>query len=376
MLGLARRLRVGWVDVALAVGLSLLAVIEGPSRDSLDFSPAVLLCTAPLVVRRRWPIPVLLLALAGFSIAAEATNLASLVGGLIAAVTVGLDRRHRVLGAIAILGAAAAIAFEFDHGTNTTLPIPPFLAPFLMIGAAYLAGLAIASSQIAARHQRERADQLEREHDAAVQAATEAERRRIARELHDVIAHSVGVMVVQSGAARHVLDEKPDAARESLLAVEASGHEAMTELRRLLGVLGVDGEPAPLSPQPGVDRLDALVARVKEAGLPVALRIEGKSRPLPPGLDAAVYRIVQEALTNALKYAGGAPTQAVVRYAPGAVDIDVVDEGTLHAPAEGIGRGLAGMRERVAVYGGSIDAGCRDGRGYAVHAHLPTDDQE
>src|SRR5260370_6355402 len=178
MLGLARRLRVGWVDVALAVGLSLLAVIEGPSRDSLDFSPAVFLCTAPLVVRRRWPIPVLLLALAGFNIAAATTSLASLVRGLIAAVTVGLDRLHRVLGSIAILGTAAAIAFEFDHGTNTTLPIPPFLAPFLMIGAAYLAGLAIASSQIAARHQRERADQLEREHAAAVPAATKGGTRR------------------------------------------------------------------------------------------------------------------------------------------------------------------------------------------------------
>src|SRR5260370_41122687 len=194
MLGLARRLRVGWVDVALAVGLSLLAVIAGPSRDSLDFSPAVLLCTAPLVVRRRWPIPVLLLALAGISIAAEATNLASLVGGLIAAVTVGLDHRHRVLGAVAVLGAATAIAFEFDHGTNTTLPIPPFLAPFLIIGAAHLAGLAIASSQVVARQQRERADQLEREHDAAVQAATEAERRHIPRELHDAIAHTRGVV--------------------------------------------------------------------------------------------------------------------------------------------------------------------------------------
>src|SRR5258708_14945844 len=145
-------------------------------------------------------------------------------------------------------------------------------------------------------------------------------------------------MVVRSGGVRHVLDEKRDAAGESLLAVEASGHEAMTELRRLLGVLGVDGEPAPLSPQPGVDRLDALVARVKEAGLPVALRIEGKSRPLPPGLDAAVYRIVQEALTHALKYAGGAPTQAVGRDPPRAVDIDVVAEGTVRAPAAGIWR--------------------------------------
>src|SRR5260370_4381521 len=171
MLGVARRVGVGWVGVGLGVGLRLLAVREGRSRDSLAFSPAVLLCTAPLVVRRRWPIPVLLLALAGFSIAAEATNLASLVGGLIAAVTVGLDRRHRVLGAIAILGAAAAIAFEFDHGTNTTLPIPPFLAPFLMIAAPYLAGLAIATSQLAARHQRERADQLDRKPDAAVPAA-------------------------------------------------------------------------------------------------------------------------------------------------------------------------------------------------------------
>jgi len=372
MLGYVRRLRIGWLDVVLALGLSLLAVAEGPSSDSSDFSPAVLLCTAPLIVRRKWPIPVLLLALAGFSIAANATNLAALAGGLIAAVTVGLDDRHRVLGGIAVLAVATAIAFEFGHGTYTTLPIPPFLAPFLMIGAAYLGGRAVATNQALARQERGRADQLEREHAAAIQAAAEAERRHIARELHDVIAHSVGVMVVQAGAARHVLDEKPEAARESLLAVEASGHEAMTELRRMLGVLGADGEPPPLSPQPGVDRLEALVARVKEAGLPVELRIEGESRPLPPGVDVAAYRIVQEALTNALKYAGGAPTQAVVRYSPEAVDIEVVDEGNVKTPAEGVGRGLAGMRERVAAYGGSIDAARREGGGYAVRAHLPT----
>ena len=371
MVGLARRLEIGWVDVVLAGGLSVLALVEGSGQDSLNFSPAVLLCTAPLIVRRRWPIPVLLLALAGFALAGDASNLASLVGGLIAAVYVGLDSRHPIIGGIAVFGVAAAIAIEFGRGSRTELPIPGFLAPFLMIGAAFLAGRAIASRQMLANQQLERANLIESEHEAALTAAAEAERRHIARELHDVIAHSVGVMVVQAGAARHVLEEKPEAARESLLAVEASGHAAMTELRRLLGVLNDNGEAAPLSPQSGIENADALVARVKEAGLPVELRIEGASRPLPPGVDVAAYRILQEALTNALKYSGGARTEAVVRYSDGAVDIDVLDEGAMHTPAEGIGRGLAGMRERVVVFGGTLQAGPREGGGYAVRAHLP-----
>jgi signal transduction histidine kinase len=370
---LARRLQIGWVDVVIATALSALAIAEGPSRDSLDFSPAVLLCTAPLIVRRRWPIPVLLLALAGFSIAGDASNLAALAGGLLAAVFVGVDGRHPVIGTIAVAAVAAGIAVEFGRGSYTELPIPGFLAPFLLIGSAFLAGRVIANRQLLINQQRERANQLERERDAAIKAATEAERSHIARELHDVIAHSVGVMVVQAGAARHVLTEKPDAARESLLAVEASGHAAMAELRRLLGLLHDNGDPAPLSPQAGLDRLDSLVANVREAGLPVELRVEGESRPLPPGVDVAAYRIVQEALTNALKYAGGAPTRAVVRYSDDAIDIEVVDEGQLRTPVDGIGRGLTGMRERVALFGGTIDAGRRDGTGYAVHAHLPTD---
>jgi signal transduction histidine kinase len=368
---LMRWLQIGWLDVAIAVGLSILAIVEGPGTDAYDFSPAVLLCTAPLVFRRRWPIPVLLVALGGFSIAGNASNLAALVGGLIAAVSVGLDEKHPVIGLITATGVAAAIAAEFGRGSYTQLPIPSFLSPFLLIGAAFLAGRAVASRQVVADQQRERANQMEREHAAAIKVATEAERRHIARELHDVIAHSVGVMVVQAAAARHVLEEKPDASRDALLAVESTGHEAMAELRRLLGVLNEDGTPAPMAPQPGTDRLESLVARVREAGLPVELRIEGDARPLPPGVDVAAYRIVQEALTNALKYAGGAPTQAVLRYSGEAVDIDVVDEGQVATPADGIGRGLTGMRERVAVFGGSIEAGRREAGGYAVHAHLP-----
>lgn len=368
-----RWLQIGWIDVVLAVGLSVLAVLEGPGTDSAQFSPAVLLCTAPLIFRRRLAIPVLVVALVGFSIAGNASNLAALIGGLVAAVSIGLDRSHPLIGGLFVLGGALAIALEFGgQGQFTELPIPGWLTPFLLIGSAFLAGRAIASRDQRLQEQRERASQVEREHEAAVMAAAESERRHIARELHDVIAHSVGVMVVQAGAARHVMDERPEAARDSLLAVEQSGHEAMAELRRLLGVLGENGSSAPLSPQPGMDRLDALVARVREAGLPVELRVEGAARPLPPGVDVAAYRIVQEALTNALKYAIGAPTTAFVRYGDDAIDIDVVDSGRVTAPAEGVGRGLMGMRERVALFGGSITAGPReDSAGYAVSAHLP-----
>jgi signal transduction histidine kinase len=364
-----RWLGIGWLDAVLAVGLSVLAILEGPGSNSSDFSPAVLLCTAPLIVRRRWPIPVLGVALIGFFVAGNASNLAALAGGLTAALSVGLDARHPIPGGIAALAAAAAIAAEFGKGSLTELPIPPFLTPFLLIGSAFLAGRAIASRQ-------SQITQLRRGREAAVKEAAEDERRRIARELHDVIAHSVGVMVVQAGAARHVLAEKPQAAEESLRAVEDSGHEAMAELRRLLGVLADNGDDPPLAPQPGIDRLESLVARVREAGLPVSLRIEGSSRRLPPGVDVAAYRIVQEALTNSLKYAGGAPTEAVVRIADDAVDIDVVDEGQAVAASDGIGRGLTGMRERVALFGGTIDAGRRDAGGYAVHAHLPVQSSE
>ena len=369
----ARRLDVHWIDAALALGLSVLAGVEGSGRDSMGLSPAVLLCTLPLVARRRWPIPVLLVALAGFTIAGDSTNLAALAGGLIAAVSVGLYSRHQVRGAIVVLAVATVIALEFGHGTRTDLPIPPSVAPFILIGAAFLAGREIASRQKQLNEQRERASRLERAQDEAVKAAAEAERRHIARELHDVVAHSVGVMVVQAGAARKVLDDKPEAARESLLAVEATGHEAMAELRRMLGVLGENGSEAPRAPQPTLDTLDTLIGPVREAGLPVVLRVEGERPSISPAIDNAAYRIVQEALTNALKYAGGAPTEVVIRYTLDAVEVEVVDEGVVATPAEGIGRGLAGMRQRVALFGGSIEAGKRPGRGYAVRARLPYD---
>ena len=369
---IVRRFNVHWTDLALALGLSVWAALEGSGRDSASFSPAVFLSTAPLLVRRRWPIAVLAIAMAGFGIADQATGLAALIGGLTAVVSVGLYSRHQNLAWVAVLAAAAFIAAFFGHGSTTTLPIPGVILPFLLIGAAYLAGREIGNRQKQLAVERQRAEQLERDSEAAQLAAAQEERRRIARELHDVVAHSVSVMVVQAGAARQILTEKPDAARESLLNVENIGHEAMAELRRLLGVLGGNGSDAPpLSPQPGLDRLPALVDRMSDAGLPVQLRIEGDRMPLSPDLDAAAYRIVQEALTNALKYGGGAATEVLVRYAPDTLDIEVIDEGNVTVPSEGIGRGLAGMRERVAIFGGSIEAGRRPARGYAVRAQLP-----
>ncbi|HKV30554.1 MAG TPA: histidine kinase [Candidatus Dormibacteraeota bacterium] len=369
---LARRLDIHWTDAALALGLTAWTVVEGSGSDQLEGSPAVLLCTLPLLVRRRWPIPVLILAVIGFSIAQNATNLAALIGGVTAAVSVGLYTRQEILAWLAVAGSALVIALEFGHGPTSTLPIPGAALAFILLGASFLAGREISTRQQQLNQQRERAGKLEEEHAEAIKAAAEAERRHIARELHDVVAHTVSVMVVQAGAARQILMEKPEAARESLQNVENTGHEAMAELRRLLGVLGENGSQAPpLAPQPGLDGLEALAARVREAGLPVELRVEGPPLLLPPGMEVAAYRIVQEALTNALKYAGGAKTEVVVRNTPDELELEVVDEGLIVNPSDGIGRGLVGMQERIALFGGTVEAGKRPEGGYAVRARFP-----
>ena len=207
-----------------------------------------------------------------------------------------------------------------------------------------------------------------------MQLALAEERSRIARELHDVVAHSVSVMLVQAGAARQVLTSSPEEAREALLAVEAGGREAMTELRNLLGLLNPDGPG--LAPQPGVGELDDLVQRVRDAGLPVQLRVEGEAKPLPVGLDLTAYRIVQEALTNAIKYSGLAPTEVVLQYRDDEMKLEILDDGGGGpVPSDrGQGRGLVGMRERVAMYGGRLEAGPRLPKGYAVRVWLPISD--
>jgi len=221
---------------------------------------------------------------------------------------------------------------------------------------------------------RERSQQLERERELSTRLARADERQRIARELHDVVAHSVSVMVVQAGAARTLVGRDSERAATALLAVEASGRQALGELRHLLGLLtDADAEPT-LAPQPGLDQLGPLIERVNQSGLSVDLGIDGMRRPLSPGLDLTAYRIVQEALTNALKYARGARTQVHVDFGEKELRVEVVDGGgTSLDGVSGAGRGLLGMRERVAIYDGELEAGPRPEGGFAVRARLPLD---
>jgi signal transduction histidine kinase len=220
---------------------------------------------------------------------------------------------------------------------------------------------------------RERRAQLaERERDLAAREAVVEERARIARELHDAIAHNVSMMVVQAGAERRVLGGDAGSTREVLTTIEQIGRGALTEMRRLVGMLRSE-EADPLTPQPGLGDLPTLVAQVRDAGLPVELSVEGERRELPVGIELSAFRIVQEALTNALKHAGDARASVRVRYGADSLELEIVDDGSgVSAPVASGGHGLAGMRERVALYGGRFDAARRPSGGFAVRVLLPT----
>ena len=216
-----------------------------------------------------------------------------------------------------------------------------------------------------------RARMAERERDLVAREAVVEERARIARELHDVIAHNVSMMVVQAGAERRVLDDEQSSTREVLETVEQIGRGALTEMRRLVGMLRTDA-PDSLSPQPGLDDVPALVTQIREAGLPVELSVEGERRALPAGIELSAYRIVQEALTNTLKHAGGAHAEVHVRYGSDSLELEILDDGPGGpARASGGGHGLVGMRERVELYGGRLVAGRRADGGFSVHVLLP-----
>jgi signal transduction histidine kinase len=244
-----------------------------------------------------------------------------------------------------------------------------FVAIFIAIS--WTVGFVLNRRTAQTRELRERAAQLEREHEEAASRAVTEERQRIARELHDVVAHSVSVMTVQAGAVRRLLLPEQEKERDALATVEATGREALTEMRRLVGLLREQGAMPEFAPQPGLGTMDALLDTVRSAGLPVELEVDGTPQELPPGIDLAAYRVVQEALTNALKYGGTAHAWVSLHWREDELELEVANDGRSDGDGSGGGHGLAGMRERVSLYGGTVDSGPRDGGGYIVRARLP-----
>jgi signal transduction histidine kinase len=277
-----------------------------------------------------------------------------------------LEGRRGLLGLALAVATVITVAAIYDPN-DIFFPVTFFcIVPWLV-------GRTLRNHTLLARELAEKAERAEHARAEEERRAIAAERSRIARELHDVLAHSLSVMVVQSGAARRIVERDPERATEVAALVEQTGREALVELRHLFGPVR-RGEGEELSGPPSITRLDQLAARARAAGLSVELGVEGTPVDLPPGVDLTAYRVVQEALTNTLKHAGRAHATVRVAYEPNEVVIAVEDDGT---PGEGAldesgGHGLLGMRERVGLYGGAIQAGPREQGGYAVRARLPT----
>jgi signal transduction histidine kinase len=271
----------------------------------------------------------------------------------------------RIGVAIVISGGAIIVYNDPNRSPGEFIFVPALFT------IAWLAGFAMRERVAQAEAAEQRATQAEREREAAARVAVAEERARITRELHDIVAHAVSVMVLQVGAVRHRLPEALAKDKGALTAVEQAGRTALAEMRRLMGAMQDDGRQAELAPQPGLDSLDRLIDEVRRAGLPVRVHVEGVPSPLPPAIDLSAYRIVQEGLTNSLKHSGARHADVTVRYAEGGVQLEVRDDGVGATASDGLGHGLAGMRERVKIYGGEMTAGSAREGGFVLSASLP-----
>jgi signal transduction histidine kinase len=376
------------VDVLLALGIGLAQVLgvllsERVGRSAGWRDPdalAYLLLVggaAALLFRRRWPLPVLAITLAcGLAYAARTypegpSQLA--VFPALWTVALTLPRRQAWLAA-AVAAVAAASVELFLYG-DTMFDGEPVYAAVTVLAAMWW-GEAVRARRAYVAELRDRAERAERSREEEARRRVDEERLRIARELHDVVSHTIGVISVQAGVAAHLLHRRPDKAADSLAAIRQASDEALGELHAMLRVLRQgdgDGGRAPLAPAPGLAELDVLVAQAAGAGIEVKVAVEGEPRRLPSAVDLACYRVVQESLTNVVRHAGASQAEITVTHLDDRVVVEVLDDGAAPAGngAVGSGQGIPGMRERARALGGSLEAGPRPGGGFRVQASLP-----
>ncbi len=370
-----------WLEVPIAL-LAIEGMVEvvvrrdapdAPTTSLWFCLPAVAIMVLPLFAWRRFPFAALT---AYWLLAAGATFVdgqlipfmtSVFVLGMVVAFLLGNlpDVLHARVGlAVVLVGGAIVVYNVPGHPASQLFFIP------ILFGICWLAGFVVRGRADQAQAAELRASEAERDRDAATRVAVAEERARIARELHDIVAHAVSVMVLQVGAVRHKLPDMLAEDRDALIGVEHAGRSALTELRRLLAVMRRDGDGLELAPQPGLDGLDSLVNEIGRAGLPTDLRVDGEPFALPRGIDLSAYRIVQEGLTNALRHARASHADVTVSYAPDELRIEVCDDGNGVAN-DGHGHGLIGVRERVKLYGGDMAAGTANGGGFRLSARLP-----
>lgn len=369
--------QVDWIVVGTVALLSLPALVHAALDGSRPVAIGLATLpfgTVPLLWRRSHPGTVLAVLAAAFAIPAIAGNVepntVGLLFGVGSAALYG-DHRVRLVAGVGALGALL-LAFAVVLVTGESRTLGHLTVSGFGSGVAWVLGDRARTRQAYLAQLEERAARLEREQEDSARRAAEAERNRIARELHDVVAHNVSVIAVQAGAARIASQERPAQATETLGIIERTARSTLAELRTLLGILRrADGEGPTRGPQPTLAHLDALVARARDAGLRIDVRIDGSLEGLPATVDLSAYRILQEALTNIMKHAPGARVHLLVRRGERAIDLVVVDDGPGPAPDPSGGQGLIGMRERAALVGGHLTAGPALGGGYRVRAQLP-----
>jgi signal transduction histidine kinase len=371
-----------WFDALLLAmaGIGVSGAVLGRERTNGTEGPlwfdilAILVIVLPLLARRRFPFgaPVAMGVAAALTSFVDRTvvpydGVTFLVGCAALFLVGSLRDRAQAVAGFAVAEGVLVVVVHNDPRSG----VGNFVVASIIFAIVWTIAFGVGRKSLEADEAKERAARAEREREERARAAVAEERARIARELHDVVGHSVSVMTVQASGVRRLLRPDQEREREALLVVERTGREALAEMRRMVGVLRRPEEAPALAPQPSLEHVNRLVEQARDSGLPVELRIDGDAIQLPAGVDLTAYRLVQEGLTNTLKHAQATRAEVLVSYGEDHIEVTVTDDGTGVGNGDGGGHGLVGMRERVSVYGGELDAGPQHDGGYRLRAKLP-----